>query len=211
MKYLKYFENHLTKTVCHYGMKITDNDLKEIFNTNQTLVTTPTDLSENFFTITPNLDIWYNESIREFGLLNESISNGGYLTKFQIKMDVILHDNNFELDWIPLLKKTNIKYTYDKKTGFEYYVGNSSDYNCIRLLNNKDFKKAIIDRTYDTVFCRDHLDDHNINFYIPLNINNIKLISSELNFVSDSHNIDMIDPTDYNQYLINKKAKKYNI
>jgi hypothetical protein len=37
MKYLKYFENHLTKTVCHYGMKLSDNDLKNIFNTSQTV------------------------------------------------------------------------------------------------------------------------------------------------------------------------------
>lgn len=218
MKYLKYFENRFTKIVCHYGMKITDNDLKNIFNNNQTLVTTTTDLSEvkNFFIAPPDLNRWYNEAVREFGLPNESISEGGYLTKFEIKMDVILHEKDFKLDWIPLLNNANVKYTYDEDNGsFEYDLDQIThlgrDYNTIRLLNNNDFKKAVIDRTYDTVFCTDHLADHYINFYMPLNINNVKLISSELNYVSDSMNIDMINQADYQMYNIRNKAKKYNI
>jgi hypothetical protein len=116
-----------------------------------------------------------------------------WLTTLSIKYSnplSLYNKSDFKKYWIPILNNTNIKYTF-KEYDDDSYSFESSDIiknggyienNPFDLIYIDEFLMNVINYNYDIIIGYDILINYDIPIYIPLNINNVKILKNDLYF-----------------------------
>jgi len=118
-----------------------------------------------------------------------NINKIAYLTKFKIRYNnplTINNINDFVTKWEPILKNTNIKYNFNKYSDNSWSFesndilknGGYVENNVFDLIYIKEFIEETIKQGYDIIIGYDTLENYDIPVYIPLNINNIKILKN---------------------------------